>query len=119
MSVRTQKLTLLISGILVAVGVVGAWRTRVHEGPTGAGAVLACRGFVENRLHAPATAVFPSIGSAAIDGPMTDTGQYIVTSFVDAQNMFGALVRTTYVCVVTPPAATGEWMLVDLKMTGR
>jgi hypothetical protein len=61
-------------------------------------ALVKCQEAVESALKAPATAKFPS---DAFHG-VTDVGgwRYQVHSYVDSQNSFGALIRTSYTCDV-------------------
>lgn len=54
-----------------------------------------CERAVKRTLKAPSTADFPwAGGNVAIAGPR----EAIFTSYVDAQNGFGAMIRTNYVC---------------------
>ncbi len=56
-------------------------------------ALVMAQGFVQKKLRAPATADFP----ASLDGVlMLECGHWRVDSYVDAQNGFGALIRTSY-----------------------
>jgi hypothetical protein len=50
--------------------------------------------YVLPQLKAPSTAKFPSLNSAKIS--KNDDGTYIVSSYVDSQNEFGAMVRTNW-----------------------
>jgi len=54
--------------------------------------------FVEKQLKAPATAKFPLYSESKV----TDLGdgKYKVDSYVDAQNSFGAMIRTNYTCTL-------------------
>lgn len=63
------------------------------------GAMIACESFVEDQLRAPATASFPP----ARDADITHDGEdrYRVRAHVDAENAFGATVRTSFICEVT------------------
>lgn len=64
---------------------------------------VACQHFVRARLRAPSTADFPWYnGQGTVSG-----GTYTVKSYVDAQNAFGAKVRTTFTCAVSTRAADG------------
>lgn len=60
-------------------------------------AVSACEKFIEAELVAPTTAEHPSGGQGYIDH---GKGRYTIDSYVDAQNSFGAQIRTKYICVV-------------------
>lgn len=63
------------------------------EGSGGAAEVM-CQQFVEDRLKAPTTADFDTAHSG--EGPT-----YTVTGTVDAENSFGAKVRSSFTCQVT------------------
>ena len=62
------------------------------------GAWTACQQFVEARLKAPATAQFPTVDQAAVHS--FGSGRYGVESYVDAQNSFGAMLRSRYACAL-------------------
>jgi hypothetical protein len=82
---------------------------------TGSDAAVMCHTFVEDRLRAPSTAswAWPSEDRITRDGD----GVFTVRSYVDAQNDFGAQIRTRYTCVVQPPTAERKtWRLVSLDL---
>jgi hypothetical protein len=58
-------------------------------------ATASCEGFVKERLKAPSTAKF-SNEVTGVNGRL-----YTVTGDVDAQNSFGAMLRSKYNCLVT------------------
>jgi hypothetical protein len=100
---------LIVGGIVVLVGYVVI--TALNDLTTGrpgvpriehsrSGAYSVCRQFVTERLRAPKTAEFPSFTEADKDITAYTDGEYRVSSYVDSQNAFGALIRTTYVCEV-------------------
>lgn len=82
----------------------------VQQGNSGAttdnsGVACACaQDRVTNLLKSPSTADFPS----GCDRFVTDLGgnRYTVTSYVDAENGFGAMIRSNYTCDVT---VTSSW----------
>lgn len=81
------------------------------------GAFDVCTGFVKDRLKAPATAEFRNYFEH--DGEVTVTGgpdEYTVSSTVDSENGFGAMLRSSFVCKVQHVAGT-RWMLVDLSIS--
>lgn len=81
-------------------------------GPDDIEAYVMCQQFVEDRLKAPATAGFPLSSEATITGgPSTWT----VRSHVDAENSFGAQVRTQFTCRVSYQG-NDRWLLDDLTM---
>ena len=83
-----------------------AERTREYN------AASICQDAVRRRLKAPATAVFQAPRNAQIS--RSASGDYEIDSYVDAQNSFGANLRSRYTCVV---ASTGE--VVRLTIAGR
>ncbi|WP_062391107.1 hypothetical protein [Pseudomonas abietaniphila] len=76
-------------------------------------AFVMSQGFVKRSLKSPASAVFPSQAVAS-----TQAGQckFVVVAYVDSQNGFGALIRTSYVASVEYLPATREWKLNSLNM---
>lgn len=68
--------------------------------------------FVEDRLLAPKTADFPSFRPEAVQQVNYDT--WIVNSYVDSQNAFGAMIRTHYRAKVMV-LGDGSWKLLDLQ----
>ena len=67
------------------------------------------------RLKAPATAHFASITDSSI--AYTPTGDaYLVESYVDSQNGFGAQIRTSFSCLVSPRVGT-QWAVLNLTTT--
>ncbi len=79
-----------------------------------AGAFAACTQFVERTLRSPGSAQHPAFLDAAVSN---EDPVYVVTSHVDSQNGFGALLRTSYRCEV---AREGQgWKLVDLKVNNK
>jgi hypothetical protein len=61
-------------------------------------AYVEAKDFVSRRLKAPATADFAGYSDSAVVNK--GDGTYIVVSHVDAQNAFGAKIRTQYRCRV-------------------
>lgn len=77
-------------------------------------AYVMSQSFVEDRLRAPATAAFPSITKIKV----SETGRclYSVVAYVDAQNGFGALVRTRYAAEMEYLPVTREWRARNLHL---
>lgn len=70
--------------------------------------------FVEKRLKAPTTAKFASFDESIIVlGEGED--EYIVTSYVDAENSFSAMIRTKYHCLLKYHPTTEEWTLEEIS----
>jgi len=73
--------------------------------------VKACQRLIEPNLKAPKSAEFPSTSEASIDRIASNL--FDVVSYVDAQNSFGAMIRTFYTCKVRRSYG-GSWELIDL-----
>lgn len=65
--------------------------------------------FVKQSLKAPSTAKFPLV----VHGEYIGNCQFVVNSWVDAQNGFGAQIRTNY--TVTMIRSKSSWQLVSLE----
>ncbi|MGY1593249.1 hypothetical protein ACI79D_14840 [Geodermatophilus sp. SYSU D00708] len=78
------------------------------------GAIAYCHQFVEDRLRAPATADFPGFPDHQVY-ELTPTG-WRVAGYVDAENGFGANVRTDWTCEISYEESSGTWTLES--MTG-
>lgn len=59
-------------------------------------AFVASQSIVEDNLKAPSTAKFPYYTSDGVSVTKLSTDKYRVTAFVDSENSFGAMIRTTY-----------------------
>lgn len=84
-----------------------------HDDSSGAWVFM--QGFVEKRLKSPSTASFPwftAISESVI--PLGDD-RYRVSSYVDAQNAFGATVRTQFTGIIKK--VYGEWELEFLDLS--
>ena len=78
-------------------------------------ASLMAEHFVEQRLKSPSTAKFGPYREMVI----TPTGgdcEFTVSSYVDAQNSFGAMMRNSFTAVVRYMPDTNKWQLVSLDM---
>jgi hypothetical protein len=67
-----------------------------------------CEDHVLGRLKSPSSAEF---GSTEV----TTMAPYTVTGVVDAQNSFGATLRSSYTCTVS--VSNGGWRLVSLDVS--
>lgn len=73
---------------------------------------------VRQNLKAPSTAEFP-IWSEENCKATHSSNSWTVTSFVDSQNGFGAMIRSDYVAQMTYQPATETWTLTNLRVQGR
>ena len=73
-----------------------------------------CAQWVRDSLKAPATADFPEYTDQGVT-IAEDGSTYTVLSFVDAENGFGAMIRTSFICV-TERRANGNFTLLNLSL---
>ncbi|WP_159599305.1 DUF2510 domain-containing protein [Agromyces humi] len=96
--------------IVIAIIAFQAWNGQRANDPdrnnNEFAAILACEDAVKQNLKAPATADFES--SARGRSP------WIVTGYVDADNAFGALVRSQYTCEVKISGGTAHTTITSL-----
>jgi hypothetical protein len=77
-------------------------------------ALVMAHQFMERRLKAPSTADFPSIVSEGVGVFHMGNGVFIVNSHVDAQNSFGAKIRTRFICKLKDNGDK-TWSLISLS----
>jgi hypothetical protein len=68
--------------------------------PNELGAVVMCEEFIKDNLKAPSTAEFESIFSRDVER-LTNENQFRVQMYVDAENGFGANIRSEWLCYVS------------------
>jgi hypothetical protein len=78
-------------------------------------ACSACKEFVKNELFSPKTADFQSCLSAGYSWEPDEPNRYGIRSFVDSQNLMGAVVRSEYMCYALDD---DEWKLDELWFKG-
>ncbi len=78
------------------------------------GAFTIAQDFIESRLKCPRTAKWPWISYSKVTVHLGN-GRYQISSYLDAQNGFGALVRTHFICTVEHIGGD-RWRLVNLTM---
>lgn len=127
----TRKLgqRMLIAGLIGLVAAIGwglahdpseraaesAERNAREQCESLTGANLMAREFVRDRLTAPSKAKFAHYRDSSV---VTTMGrcEFRVRSYVDAQNAFGATVRTEYTAVIKYVPAADRWQIVSLDM---
>ena len=73
----------------------------------------AAQKFVEKSLKAPSTAKFPPLFESLINKTSSDS--YTVTSYVDSQNGFGAIIRSSFI-VKLIRKSNGDISLVSVEI---
>lgn len=113
--------------LLVVVGCIILWFMGAFSGNSNAtptatptpdtgstfGAFEICKEFMTDRLKAPATAKFALPGDNGVQVTKLDGAQYNVSAYVDAENSFGANIRTRFDCTVRY-TGNGNWTLQKL-----
>lgn len=84
-------------------------RAEPCSGADRSGAYAAAQQLITRRLAAPATAVYPSIIGEGVRVDEIAPCRFRVQTYVDAQNGFGALVRTPYTLDLTYLEADRIW----------
>lgn len=81
-------------------------------------ASIICKDFVRDQLKAPATAEFPTLDFSFV---RHGGNHWTIKSYVDAQNGFGAKVRSGYICDmqydgVGDVYSRASWKLLELRL---
>lgn len=69
--------------------------------------------FVKRQLKAPASAIWPAPSESVVKFDAA-SATWVVVSYVDSQNSFGAMLRTNYIATLSY-AGGGNYSLVDLQ----
>jgi hypothetical protein len=85
------------------------------SGPDDVDACVMSRVFVKRNIKSPSTAEFPICDEPDVRVKQTD-GTWIVSSYVDAQNGFGATLRANTVVQMTYNSSSDTWALVDIAI---
>lgn len=78
------------------------------------GAFTIAQDFIGSRLKCPRTAKWPWVSYSKVTVHLGN-GRYRISSYLDAQNGFGALVRIHFICVVEHISGD-RWRLIKLIM---
>lgn len=106
---------------IVLVSGFGIWRmsgeTESQKKTNHVSAYVQCQGLVKERLRAPATADFPFAEYTSWD---MGNDTWVVKSYVDSQNGFGAMLRSNWHCKVqyvgNDPLSRSSWKLLALEI---
>ena len=77
------------------------------------GAIAYCHQFIEDQLKSPDSADFPSNGEHEVTA--NGDNRWTVSSYVDAENSFGASLRTDWTCDISYDEAAETWTLENLS----
>lgn len=82
------------AAMIVGVAALASCRSDFCDDPTRA--YIMSQRFVEDRLRSPSTASFPRYSSDGVRVTQPQRCHYEVSGYVDAQNSFGATIRTRF-----------------------
>lgn len=99
------------AALVVTAAVAAAAVTAGRTGPGTDDLIQQCRNEVKSHLKAPATAQFTGEKITQLDN-----NQSRVDGAVDAQNGFGALVRSHYTCTAVP-YQNESWTVVEANVS--
>jgi len=72
--------------------------------------------FIEQHLRAPASAKFPWMTDADVSVKYLGDCTHEVRAYVDAQNGFGALIRSRYYVKLQNQKGTSTWRALDVQI---
>lgn len=72
--------------------------------------------FIRNRLKSPSSASFPSITADGVQTASISDCGFMVRAYVDAQNSFGAQIRTPYSIKLRYNRDSNDWSGWDVRM---
>jgi hypothetical protein len=81
-------------------------------------AFVMSQSFVKKRLRAPATADFPWSGDSEVSIKYLGDCTHEVRAYVDAQNAFGAKIRSRYYVKLQNRKGTDTWTALDVQIYG-
>jgi hypothetical protein len=82
-------------------------------------AFVMSQSFVEKRLKAPATAVFPHMTDSEVNVKYLGDCTHEVRAYVDAQNSYGALIRNRYYVRLQKQKGTDTWTALEVQISGQ
>lgn len=119
---KRSKLVLLaaVVGVALIGAAIGVMYATKKKPPTMEEKALeACHDAIRPRLKAPGSATWPTVDDQGVN-VRVEHGDVIsvvvVTSWVDAQNGFGAKIRTSFMCKLQPCSADGPCKVVSSEL---
>lgn len=111
LKLNITSLIILMVFVVLAIGSTSGNSDKV-SGPNKINAKVMAESFLEERLKAPSTAVYPWVSVDDVVTELADN-KYRYRSYVDAENSFGAKVRT-YFEIVVQYVGDDKWRLISL-----
>lgn len=116
---KKQNKSALVVAIILAVLVLSylvisenSKEEKIFEKDLKIDAFVIAKNFIRQNLKAPSTAEFQSYPEATISN---DGNQFTIYTYVDAQNSFGAMIRTHFRVVLKYKPETDKWELIDIE----
>jgi hypothetical protein len=103
--------------IIIFIAVIAGWAFSSNDTgkePSRLDAYVASQQFVEKQLKAPSSAKFPVFDNSMVV-PLGNN-RFKVAAYVDAQNSFGAIIRTSYTCTVKNTDGD-NWQLESIDLS--
>ncbi|MFZ5935019.1 hypothetical protein ACOKS3_09295 [Pseudomonas sp. HS6-2] len=79
-------------------------------------AFVMSQNFVKQGLKSPASAKFPYVNDRGVDVTADGKCGFSVLAYVDSQNGFGAIVRSSYLAKISYSRETKRWSLSELTI---
>jgi hypothetical protein len=115
-SMKTSHAFILVGAIVLVVYTCGRSSGDIEENevytPDRIDAFVMAKQLMESRLKAPRTAEFASISDSNIRN--LGGNEWEVSSYVDSQNSFGAMIRTRFTITMTVNIETKYWQATKL-----
>jgi len=92
-------------------------RTPIDDCTDQTAAYVMANEFVQQRLKAPSTAQFPTMSSSGVSISHQGNCTHIVSGYVDAQNSFGAMLRTAYTATLQYQRERNSWRLLKIDIS--
>ncbi|UJP39325.1 hypothetical protein [Cellulomonas palmilytica] len=97
-------LAVLVIGVPAACTAIASSSGQGSWEPTSREATAVCEDWVREKLKAPSSAEFSGATASGYGA-----GPYTVSGKVDAQNSFGALIRSSWTCTIEYRASDEKW----------
>lgn len=107
-------------GAIILVGVlIGSWEPTApnpnEDCNDSVMAYIMSQRFVEQRLRSPSTAEFPWASADGVDARPLGNCRHSISAYVDAENGFGAMIRSHYTATVRHTGG-GRWSLESIQI---
>lgn len=111
-NVKLNIFSIIILAIFVFLAVGSTEESDSNSGPDKVEAMTMAQSFLEERLKAPSTADYPWVTSDEVVSRLADN-KFRYRSYVDAENSFGAKVRTHF-DIVVQYVGEDKWRLISI-----